>query len=805
MTFAKRFRSGAVAAAALLAVLLLLCSSVVLADTITSSVTTEGQTFDGTTQNLASVPNYLFLVYTACTVKGSGLAIVGKTGTPSSTDVGVYYRFISGTISAPVTFENNFPANSAFLFSTCTVSMTEGSTNAFVIANAALAVNTSLTLTGVTATWPAGATGALLSGSSTFTVSGKSSIFIEDSTVTNARSVLYVSSTTTSTAVVTGGSVVAIDEVTCTGLSSSLAAVVGTLTVSDSSLFRVRMCNSGAQPLAGVSGAVAVSGKSLFTVVDSNSTDALFAFPARNFVLSGGSVLSVMNLTAPSTGLTTAVGIPSGSSDDSTTYGDNLCVIAGSALASTTEFRNVGLFVTSLVDSKAGACSAAECVPGLSGAEMNTTDGGCKCECEAGTYQPYCTYVSDPLNSAIGGNTACTLFKCTQCSSSDTTKCEACQFNYTLNSATGACVRDCQDANCASCGDDGVCTGCNSGYELQPDSTCRSCRIANCATCSAVDTCAKCNTDYTLFNNACVLCTTENCLLCETPNVCETCVPGYSLNDGKCGSCTTANCAHCTAAGVCDECNSRYSLTSTKQCVECEVANCLACETAGVCSQCAAKYTLSGDGKCIPCDVPRCKSCSSSGTCGTCEDGYKVGVAGACYVCPDTCNLCSSDNVCSTCAEYYSLVGNACVECRIDYCRQCSAAGVCSSCTTGRKPDSTGASCILDVACDTGYYKDTDGSCKPTCNVANCLACSAPNVCSSCTAGRVLSSDKKSCVCPTASCAACNPAHCTECIAGYTLTSGYLCVRTVNAAVSPLSVVAGLLSFLVAALAVVSL
>lgn len=801
MSFAKRFRAGAVAAAALLAVLLL-SSSVVLADVITTSTTQAGQTYDGTTQDFSALTNYIYVVLTSPTVSGSGLTIAGKTSGAAATDVGLSYTLSDGTITAPVTFTGSLVPNSAFVFTSSTISMSTASANAFVFSTGTFTSNTSLTFSQLTGTWPASATGSVLSATNSFGVAARSAIFVEDSTFTNVQSVLYVNPSSTYTASITDGSVVALDGVQCKSCGNAVARLLVPLTVSSNSLFRVRLCDAGAQPLISAASTVSVSGSSLLSATDSKTTGALFSV-GGSVSLASGSALTVKNLTGGSTGLSSGSPIPTTSSADSTTYGDGACVFGGTAMTSAATFAANGLTVSSFEASS--VCTAAKCVPGLSTGTNSTV--GCECICTTGTYQPFCTYMSDPIASKDDGSGSCTLFKCTQCSTTDVSKCLACETNYKI--VSGACVRECTDPNCATCGTDGVCSVCNTGYKLQSDKSCLLCNIANCATCSAANKCSSCNPNYSLYNNACVACGIANCASCQSGGVCAACASGYSLNsDGTaCVQCNVAHCTHCTTANKCDTCDTsstRYTLTSSGTCVSCTVPNCQTCETAGVCSVCAAgKYTLT-NGKCIACNVNRCTACSSDNFCSTCESGFRLSSTGQCYVCPASCTTCSADNVCNTCGADYSLVGTTCVECKVTNCLQCNTANVCASCSAGRVPDSTGA-CVLEVACQTGYYKDTDGTCKPNCNIASCTACSAPNVCSACEGSLTLSSDRKSCVCPTSQCATCSAVRCLSCLPGYKLTSGFLCVRDVSAAAAPLGVFAALLSFLVAVLAVMSL
>ena len=118
--------------------------------------------------------------------------------------------------------------------------------------------------------------------------------------------------------------------------------------------------------------------------------------------------------------------------------------------------------------------------------------------------------------------------------------------------------------------------------------------------------------------------------------------------------------------------------------------------------------------------------------------------------CPDNCLSCTSSSVCNICIEGYSVSSNGnCLPC-LSNCRQCSGTqqGVC-------------------LSCGKGFFLNTEGTCSVCTEF--CSSCNA-NGCTECVAGYALTSDfqcAKKCTTPCASCSTTDPSSCFSCLAGY--------------------------------------
>jgi proprotein convertase subtilisin/kexin type 5 len=118
--------------------------------------------------------------------------------------------------------------------------------------------------------------------------------------------------------------------------------------------------------------------------------------------------------------------------------------------------------------------------------------------------------------------------------------------------------------------------------------------------------------------------------------------------------------------------------------------------------------------------------------------------------CPNNCLSCSNSSVCTLCINGYSPNAmGVCLPC-LSNCRGCSsqANGVC-------------------LNCGQGFYLNTQQTCV-ACSTY-CLSCSAIG-CSQCMAGYTLTSNytcSLNCKIPCATCNAANTSICTSCLAGY--------------------------------------
>ena len=103
----------------------------------------------------------------------------------------------------------------------------------------------------------------------------------------------------------------------------------------------------------------------------------------------------------------------------------------------------------------------------------------------------------------------------------------------------GGCYA-CQ-GNCATCETEtSTCTGCKTGFYLNPtNSVCQACPVG-CKTCSSTSNCYTCSTGFTLVATSASV--QKTCKACQSPcatcygqtDRCITCVSGYSLNGWAC-------------------------------------------------------------------------------------------------------------------------------------------------------------------------------------------------------------------------------------------------------------------------------
>lgn len=521
MSFPRTTRAALTAMALLAA--LLLTSNVMLAAgvVITSNTDDVSQTYSGVTHDLSQLSSYVYVTISQGSVSGTGLTIKG-TSTSSSTEVGVSYIVNGGTMTAPIEFTDGIVPNSAFVFSAITVTMSSANSNAFLFTAGTFTSNTTFTFHTITATWDSVGTGALVSTGTSFDVTAKSAIFIEKCTVSKANSVLSVSGSAYS-ARVNDGSVVAIDETTCTGCGTALTTITLPLTVSASSLFRVSGCDAGAALLVSDSNSVTVSDQSLYIIMSSTSTGTLFSYTGSSFTVSGLSVATFRALVGSSTGVLSSSAIPTWVSTDSATYGDDGCKFGNVAMTSTDTFLSNGLRVGNFLTS--AQCSKANCIPGTS-TDASSGSSSCTCVCTDVTYPAFCTYMKDPQYDLSGGVISCQLFKCIKCAVP--TKCDACETGYKVDSTTNLCVIACP-SNCAECDNKGTCTLCEANY-TPVNGGCVECKIDHCLRCKSPNVCDKCKSPFELVSNSKQCVCPEHCVSCSDRG-CSECDPGYRLTD----------------------------------------------------------------------------------------------------------------------------------------------------------------------------------------------------------------------------------------------------------------------------------
>ena len=242
---------------------------------------------------------------------------------------------------------------------------------------------------------------------------------------------------------------------------------------------------------------------------------------------------------------------------------------------------------------------------------------------------------------------------------------------------------------------------------------------------------------WTAVSDTCVACVDPNCEVCSTPDVCTKCKTDlwYLTPSFDCGPCFST-CQRCSgpSSAECTLCKTGYhqfpqTATGSKTNFECLYP-------------CPARYatiTVSGRIACVACTDPNCITCAPQGTCYTCDPGW-VAVSGSCLPCSSTCATCTG-----------------------------TASSQCTSCPSNRYISGFSASgtftCV--TSCSTGY-KPLNGECVQ-CADANCISCSAVDVCATCATGYYLNAAATCTKCYTgcSTCISNTPDACTNCATGY--------------------------------------
>lgn len=346
-----------------------------------------------------------------------------------------------------------------------------------------------------------------------------SSIFVLNTTATQASAIVAVGTAATASGVyVNGDSIVAIDYTNCSGCTNGLLyAGALPLLIQSSSMLRVSHSSAtnvaAATPLVnvGTSNTLAISGGSLVVMENISALDNNL-FAASAVTTSGESAVVLRYVTA---------------------YGLGATLSVSASYKMLTLTQSAGAALSAAVAIADDACAAA-CMPGA------TVDNTCSCVCPTSTedgvrrYMNYCTYVSDVMLAQYPATCGA---GCAACSSAST--CTTCKAGYTLIS--GVCYQPptaCA-ANCAQCASNGVCQTCADGYALSSSKTCDACTASHCATCTtSLSTCSTCLDGYSMLGTACTpSCVVSNCASCMPTNnaQCVGCVSGYTVTQA--GTC----------------------------------------------------------------------------------------------------------------------------------------------------------------------------------------------------------------------------------------------------------------------------
>ncbi|ELP84792.1 hypothetical protein EIN_076110 [Entamoeba invadens IP1] len=289
------------------------------------------------------------------------------------------------------------------------------------------------------------------------------------------------------------------------------------------------------------------------------------------------------------------------------------------------------------------------------------------------------------------------------------------------------------------------------------DNICKSCEethyknVEGCVTkmgkydnCQFVDVvyeiCNECITPYLLVENLCVKDTTnvnsfiktsteysDNCIE-RSSKGCLRCSDGYYIMNSICVPCKSP-CYYCSNETYCSKCG-KYSYATNGKCIEINelLSTCdVMMSTYDGCVACKNGYMRSSDGKqCDKCDVS-CKTCSNDGDCVVCNDTYyrtPNNITKYCNPQDELTNcLNKTTSGCTQCEDGFALKDNLCYKCSEN----------CTSCITITE--------CLDCANDNILI---DFKCVHFTQISNCIS-SQNSVCTKCSDGYELSSDKLEC------------------------------------------------------------
>ncbi|KCV68119.1 hypothetical protein H696_05377 [Fonticula alba] len=339
---------------------------------------------------------------------------------------------------------------------------------------------------------------------------------------------------------------------------------------------------------------------------------------------------------------------------------------------------------------------------------------------------------------------------CGRCSGPGADQCTDCSEGLTLVAGTctcpvdGACRTGCP-AGCSVCDATGTaCLRCDAGRLL--DHAARACLGPGVTACPAGT--------YDDNQDGCRACPTANCHTCGPDGVCSRCASGFLLSGQACvaecprgqqadgaGQCTAIPVAGCATAvgGKCTAClgDARLrddGMACVTACPAGQAFNrpantCDACPAGCLIDQCIAYTDSLGGGQ----EVLACKACPQGRVLardGTCQAACPAGEfpkAGACIECHPSCGTCADGTTCLGCPAGKVLLEGACLDQQptMTYvttagalarcpagCDECEdGTGACDACTHGYFLLPAERTCVLG-GCPAGSLQD-NGTCRP--------------------------------------------------------------------------------------------
>lgn len=371
---------------------------------------------------------------------------------------------------------------------------------------------------------------------------------------------------------------------------------------------------------------------------------------------------------------------------------------------------------------------------------------------------------------------------------------------------------------CAAINKDGKCVACLSNYLPDNVSNIAACTQNIYAFCSVAsdDACAVCEDGYVLTGGLCAAAvqncfamstTAIQCLQCisgylpSTPyptDICSECIGGCPLNctqysDGMCTACSPGSyLAESSCTGLptwCSTGNGSGCMTCMPGflpvtlpnatnpfvvCEPCSVSNCIQASK-GNCTMCMAGYFLVSPNLCES-TIENCAEYTSD-ICVGCKNGtlpdHPIMIL-ACLPCkgpcPAACYSINNDGQCTSCYFQHFLFdpGNGLTICQPlpEGCLTVTRNGECIFCRDGYIPST------LTRSSSNGFPL-----CYP-CTIPHCIAATAPEVCSVCEIGFILTDN--TCIESITNCALFDDGFCTVCVEGYLPSSPFFisqCIR----------------------------
>ncbi|CAD2212941.1 hypothetical protein, conserved [Angomonas deanei] len=254
---------------------------------------------------------------------------------------------------------------------------------------------------------------------------------------------------------------------------------------------------------------------------------------------------------------------------------------------------------------------------------------------------------------------------------------------------------------------------------------------------------------------------------------------GLSVTSAVSTNCRPQVCARCSPydSESCLECVpgtrqvGTFNVRNRYACYFPNIANCVRYLTSGECSECPAFYTLYPD-RCLSCRINNCVRCTVENVCDTCAYPYTVSEDGkACVPIISNCLRYDASGTCKQCNNQYTLSSDrrSCAQCTMANCVACSAHNVCSTCETNFVKSVSGSLCAKPInGCKTYSDGGTCTACESgyylngnhcvKCDLTRCSRCVQDNVCADCAAGYSFPVEGPQCV-------ECNLDRCMKCSA----------------------------------------